>query len=61
LDAPEPESRVDWEPSGPIDAPQDLRGCLVSAFRCGGCMAILYIIMFFAIVAAALLSLLFFR
>jgi hypothetical protein len=61
LDTPEPKSPVDWEPSGPIDAPQDLRGCFVTIFRCGGCMAILYIIMFIAVVSAALLSLLFFR
>jgi len=30
-------------------------------FRCGGCMAILYIFMFIAIIMAAALSLLFFR
>jgi hypothetical protein len=30
-------------------------------FRCGGCMAILYIIMFFAVISAAVLSLFFFR
>jgi hypothetical protein len=61
LNTSDPESDADWEPSGPIDAPQDLRGCFASIFRCGGCMAILYIIMFIAIVLAALLSLLFFR
>ncbi|HEY0810843.1 MAG TPA: hypothetical protein VGD49_11815 [Longimicrobiales bacterium] len=49
------------EPVGPIDAPQDLRGCAIAAFRCGGCMAILYIIMFIAIACAAVLSLFFFR
>lgn len=58
---PDTGSELDPEPSGPIDAPQDLTGCLVSIFRCGGCMAILYIIMFFAIISAAVLSLLFFR
>jgi hypothetical protein len=61
LATPEPESRADREFSGPIDAPHDLRGCLASVFRCGGCMAILYIIMFIAVILAALLSLLFFR
>jgi hypothetical protein len=61
LNTPEPGSATDWEASGPIDAPHDVRGCLVSIFRCGGCMAILYIIMFIAIVLAAILSLLFFR
>ncbi len=49
------------ELTGPIDAPQDVRGCLTSVVRCGGCMSILYIIMFFAIISAALLSLLFFN
>ena len=61
MNTPEPESSADWEPSGPIDAPQDIKGCLVTIFRCSGCMAILYIVMFIAIVSAALLSLLFFR
>ena len=61
METPEPGSRTDWEPSGPIDAPQDVRGCLTSIFRCGGCMAILYIIMFSAVILAALLSLIFFR
>lgn len=61
MDTPASGSPEFSEPAGPIDAPQDLTGCFLSAFRAGGCMAILYIIMFFAIVAAALLSLLFFR
>ena len=61
MSAPEPGSNADWEPSGPIDAPQDFKGCFVTMFRCGGCMAILYIFMFIAIVSAAILSLLFFR
>ena len=49
------------EPVGPIDSPQDLRGCFVYIFRFTGCFLILYIIMFLAIIAAAALSLLFFR
>ena len=49
------------ELTGPIDAPQDLRGCLNTVVRCGGCMSILYIIMFIAIILAALFSLVFFR
>jgi hypothetical protein len=57
----DPAASASGESSGPIDAPQDLRGCVVVAFRAGGCMAILYIIMFIAIFSAALLSLLFFR
>jgi hypothetical protein len=61
VDVPEDRSELDLEPSGPIDAPQDLSGCFVSMFRCGGCMAILYIFMFIAIIMAAGLSLLFFR
>ena len=47
--------------TGPIDAPQDVSGCFLAMFRCGGCMAILYIIMFTAIFLAALTSLFFFR
>jgi hypothetical protein len=61
VNEPDAGSTTDPEPSGPIDAPQDLTGCLMSMFRCGGCMAILYIIMFAAIIIAAGLSLLFFR
>ena len=61
MDTPDAGSTVDPEPSGPIDAPQDLTGCFVSMFRCGGCMAILYIFMFIAIICAAGLSLIFFR
>jgi hypothetical protein len=49
------------EPAGPIDAPQDLKGCFSYAFRFTGCFSILYIIMFAAIFAAAIISLLFFR
>jgi hypothetical protein len=49
------------EPAGPIDAPQDLKGCLAYAFRFTGCFSILYIIMFSAIFLAAVISLLFFR
>jgi hypothetical protein len=49
------------DPTGPIDAPQDLTGCVMSIFRCGGCMAVLYIIMFIAIFLAAITSLFFFR
>jgi hypothetical protein len=61
LNTPEPGSVEDRAPSGPVDAPQDLQGCFLSIARCGGCMAILYIIMFIAIISAAFLSLLFFR
>jgi hypothetical protein len=61
MHAPDPTSTEAWEPTGPIDAPQDLKGCFLSIFRCGGCMAILYIMMFFAVISAALLSLMFFR
>jgi hypothetical protein len=49
------------EPAGPIDAPQDLAGCFSYAVRLGGCMSILYIIMFAAVFMAAIISLFFFR
>ena len=39
----------------------DPRGCLYSAARLAGCMGILYILMFLAILMAAAISLLFFR
>ena len=39
----------------------DPRGCLFSAARLVGCFSILYILMFLAIVMAAVISLLFFR
>jgi hypothetical protein len=61
LEGADPASADSGEVSGPIDAPQDLHGCFVAAVRCGGCMAILYIIMFIAIACAAALSLFFFR
>jgi hypothetical protein len=61
IEVPNSAPADDGEPTGPIDAPQDLRGCVMTIFRCGGCMAILYIIMFVAIAAAAILSLFFFR
>ena len=61
MDVPAPGSPESNQPAGPIDAPQDLTGCFLSAFRAAGCMASLYLIMFFAIAAAALLSLMFFR
>jgi hypothetical protein len=61
LDVPDPASTEDRQGAGPLDAPHDLRGCLASVVRCGGCMAILYIIMFIAVILAAVLSLLFFR
>ena len=48
-------------PDGPIDNPQDLKGCVSYAFRLTGCFLSIYIIMFVAIVAAALISLFFFR
>lgn len=51
----------DREPVGPIDSPQDLKGCFNYIFRFSGCFAILYIIMFFAIFAAAIISLFFYR
>jgi hypothetical protein len=41
--------------------PRDLRGCFYSFLRFGGCFLYLYITMFLAILAAALISLLFFR
>jgi hypothetical protein len=41
--------------------PQDLKGCLFFAFRFSGCLLYLYITMFIAIIAAAVLSLIFFR
>lgn len=40
---------------------QDLRGCFYFFFRATGCFLWLYITMFFAIIAAAVISLLFFR
>ena len=61
MEEPDAGSLNDPAASGPIDAPQDLHGCFVSMFRCGGCMAILYIFMFIAIIIAAGLSLLFFH
>ena len=61
MNSPEAAFAADAEPTGPIDAPQDRRGCLLTMVRCGGCMSILYIIMFIASLMAALLSLLFFR
>lgn len=39
----------------------DPRGCLYWAARFAGCMSILYIMMFLAILMAAAISLLFFR
>ena len=51
----------DFEPVGPIDSPQDRVGCASYLFRFSGCFLILYIIMFFAIFSAALISLLFFH
>lgn len=49
------------ESAGPIDAPQDLVGCFTYMFRFSGCFLILYIIMFFAIFSAAIISLFFYR
>ncbi|HUP89551.1 MAG TPA: hypothetical protein VM100_09380 [Longimicrobiales bacterium] len=49
------------DPVGPIDAPQDRFGCFSYLFRFSGCFLILYIIMFAAIILAAVGSLLFFR
>ena len=49
------------DPAGPIDAPQDRLGCASYLFRFSGCFLILYIIMFAAVISAALISLLFFR
>lgn len=46
---------------GTIDSPQDLKGCFFYLFRLSGCFLSIYIIMFLAIIAAALLSLFFFR
>jgi hypothetical protein len=41
--------------------PQDLKGCFFFFFRATGCFLWLYITMFFAIVCAAILSLIFYR
>lgn len=49
------------DPAGPIDAPQDHFGCFSYLFRFSGCFLILYIIMFGAIISAAIISLFFFR
>jgi len=51
----------DSGPAGPIDSPQDKLGCFTYLFRFSGCFLILYIIMFGAIISAAILSLFFFR
>lgn len=51
----------DEGPEGVIDHPQDLKGCFSYAFRLTGCFLSIYIIMFVAIIAAALISLFFFR
>ena len=48
-------------PAGPIDAPQDRLGCFSYLFRFSGCFLILYIIMFAAIICAAVIGFLFFR
>jgi hypothetical protein len=37
-DCADPAVADSGESSGPIDAPQDLSGCVTVAFRCGGCM-----------------------
>ena len=49
----------DWTPTD--EHPQDLRGCFFFAFRATGCILWLYITMFFAIICAAVLSLIFYR
>ncbi|HEX6559698.1 MAG TPA: hypothetical protein VF021_09555 [Longimicrobiales bacterium] len=49
------------EPAGPIDSPQDRLGCASYLFRFSGCFLILYIIMFAAIIMAAIIGALFFR
>ena len=41
--------------------PHDLKGCFFFAFRASGCIAWLTITMFFAIICAAILSLIFYR
>jgi hypothetical protein len=46
---------------GPVDSPQDLLGCFHYFFRLSGCFLSIYIIMFMAIIIAAILSLFFFR
>ena len=53
----------DIEDAGPVDDqhPQDLRGCFFFFFRATGCFLWLYITMFFAVIAAAILSLLFYH
>ena len=51
----------DHLPAGPIDSPQDRLGCATYLFRFSGCFLILYIIMFAAIISAAIIGVLFFR
>ena len=46
---------------GDHEDPRDLAGCLVFLARFTGCSTLLWIIMTFAIIAVALLSLLFWR
>ena len=41
--------------------PHDLKGCFTYFLRFSGCFLYLYITMFLAIIAAAILSLVFFR
>ena len=50
---------ADWTPSD--EHPQDLKGCFLFAFRTTGCILWLYIVMFIAIVSAAIVSLIFYR
>ncbi|HSL71664.1 MAG TPA: hypothetical protein VK864_15565 [Longimicrobiales bacterium] len=51
----------DGEPVEDDQHPHDLKGCFFFAFRATGCILWLYITMFFAIICAAILSLLFYR
>jgi hypothetical protein len=41
--------------------PQDLKGCFLFAFRASGCIMWTTLTMFFAIICAAILSLIFYR
>lgn len=45
----------------PIDHPQDRLGCASYLFRFSGCFLILYLIMFTAIICAAIIGFLFFQ
>jgi hypothetical protein len=61
-DAPPGDPDVDLDSDrADLEDPRDLGGCLLFLARFTGCSTILWIIMTFAIIAVALLSLLFWR